>query len=232
MFLALSCSLVCPIHWSQVLSREWRCNWSNTDRRCSSYIWVIIKLIAYQSTTCIRGLVVVVSAVPAARPSLSGSGPPADTAVIFKQIVRPCDYWISIEIHNMLIYYKYYNGCYAPRTDMQGMIRLSKEFLWPMNELQILLAKCITILVPRSEHSSRCMNLSLVDFSHKVSVIQSFHLFFAVSRSNIFKNRVGVDPRRHDVHRTSLQCSGFTLSTQFPLVPHIHLRELKQHWFG
>ena len=29
-----------PIHWSQVLSREWICNWSSADRRCSNYIWV------------------------------------------------------------------------------------------------------------------------------------------------------------------------------------------------
>ena len=25
----------CPIHWSQVLRREWRCNWSIACRRCS-----------------------------------------------------------------------------------------------------------------------------------------------------------------------------------------------------
>ena len=28
------------IHWSQVLSREWRFSWSSADRRCSNYIWV------------------------------------------------------------------------------------------------------------------------------------------------------------------------------------------------
>ena len=28
-------------------SREWRCSWSSADRRCSSYIWVINKFIAY-----------------------------------------------------------------------------------------------------------------------------------------------------------------------------------------
>ena len=32
MFLVLSCSCLCPIHWSQVLSREWRCSWSSADR--------------------------------------------------------------------------------------------------------------------------------------------------------------------------------------------------------
>ena len=26
---------------------EWRCNWSSADRRCSNYIWVINKFIAY-----------------------------------------------------------------------------------------------------------------------------------------------------------------------------------------
>ena len=34
-------AVVCPIHWSQVLSREWRCSWSNADRRCSNYIRMI-----------------------------------------------------------------------------------------------------------------------------------------------------------------------------------------------
>ena len=43
----LSCSCLCPIHWSQVLSREWRCSWSSADRRCFNYIWVIHNLIAY-----------------------------------------------------------------------------------------------------------------------------------------------------------------------------------------
>ena len=47
MFLVLSCSCLCPIHWSQGLSREWRCSWSSADRRCSNYIWVINNLIAY-----------------------------------------------------------------------------------------------------------------------------------------------------------------------------------------
>ena len=45
-FLVPSCSCLCPIHWSHVLSREWRCSWSSTDRRCSNYIWVIDNLIA------------------------------------------------------------------------------------------------------------------------------------------------------------------------------------------
>ena len=58
MFLISSCSCLCPIHWSQVLSREWRCSWSNADRRCSNYIWVINKFIAYGGVTHIRGLTV------------------------------------------------------------------------------------------------------------------------------------------------------------------------------
>ena len=39
MFLVSSCSSLCPIYWSQVLSPEWRCSWSSADRRCSKYIW-------------------------------------------------------------------------------------------------------------------------------------------------------------------------------------------------
>ena len=47
MLLVSSCSCLFPIHWSQVLSREWRCSWSSTDRRCSNCIWVMNKLITY-----------------------------------------------------------------------------------------------------------------------------------------------------------------------------------------
>ena len=50
MFLVSSCSCLCPIHWSQVLSQEWKCSWSSADRRCSNYIWVINKFIAHLSS--------------------------------------------------------------------------------------------------------------------------------------------------------------------------------------
>ena len=36
MFLVSSCNWVCPIHWCQVLSREWRCSWSSFN-----YTWVV-----------------------------------------------------------------------------------------------------------------------------------------------------------------------------------------------
>ena len=44
MFLFSSCNCLCPIHWSHALRRGWRCS---VDRRCSNYIWVINKFIAY-----------------------------------------------------------------------------------------------------------------------------------------------------------------------------------------
>ena len=47
MFLVSSRSCLRSIHWSQVLSWEWRCCWSSADRRCSNYIWVINNFIAY-----------------------------------------------------------------------------------------------------------------------------------------------------------------------------------------
>ena len=47
-----------PDHWSQVLSREWRCSWSSADRLSNS-IWVINNFNAYWSATYIRGLTVV-----------------------------------------------------------------------------------------------------------------------------------------------------------------------------
>ena len=45
MFLVLSCSCLCPIHWSQMLSQEWRCNWSRTtgDTPTTS-VWSAISL--------------------------------------------------------------------------------------------------------------------------------------------------------------------------------------------
>ena len=58
MFLISSCSCLCPIHWSQMLSWEWRCSWSSADRRCSNYIWVINSFIAYWGATYIRGFTV------------------------------------------------------------------------------------------------------------------------------------------------------------------------------
>ena len=56
MFLVSSCSCRCPIHWSQVLSPEWRCSWSSADRRCSNYIWVINSYIAYYVASYIGGV--------------------------------------------------------------------------------------------------------------------------------------------------------------------------------
>ena len=59
MFLVYSCSCLRSIQWSQALSWEWRCSWSSADRRCSNYIWVINKFIAFWGATYIRGFTVV-----------------------------------------------------------------------------------------------------------------------------------------------------------------------------
>ena len=58
-FLVLSCSCLCPIHWSQVLSREWRCSWNSAEKRCSIYIWMINNVIAHYGASYIRDLTVV-----------------------------------------------------------------------------------------------------------------------------------------------------------------------------
>ena len=42
-----------------MLSREWRCIWSNADRRSSNYIWVINNFIAYYGSYYIRCLRVI-----------------------------------------------------------------------------------------------------------------------------------------------------------------------------
>ena len=57
-FLISSCSCLCPINWSQMLSLVWRCSWSSADRRCSNYIWVINNFIACKGVAYIRGLTV------------------------------------------------------------------------------------------------------------------------------------------------------------------------------
>ena len=54
MFVVSSWSCLCPIHWSHVISWEWRCSWSSAGRRCSNYIWVINNFIAYWSAPYIR----------------------------------------------------------------------------------------------------------------------------------------------------------------------------------
>ena len=59
MIIVSSCSCLCPMHWSQVVSREWRCSWSRADRRCSNYIWVISNFNADEGATYIRGLTVI-----------------------------------------------------------------------------------------------------------------------------------------------------------------------------
>ena len=58
MFLVSPCSCLRSIHWSQVVSWEWRCIWSSADRWCSNYIWVINNFIAYWGATYIRGFTV------------------------------------------------------------------------------------------------------------------------------------------------------------------------------
>ena len=52
--IASSCSCHCPMHRRQMLSREWRCSWSSTDRRYSNHTWVISKFITYQAAPYIR----------------------------------------------------------------------------------------------------------------------------------------------------------------------------------
>ena len=58
MFLVSSCSCLCAIHWSHVLSREWRCSWSSADRRCSNYICMVNNFITYGCACYIRDLMV------------------------------------------------------------------------------------------------------------------------------------------------------------------------------
>ena len=58
MFPVLSCSCICTIHWSQVLNREWRCDLGSDYRRCSNYICVINRFVAYWGADYIIYLIV------------------------------------------------------------------------------------------------------------------------------------------------------------------------------
>ena len=53
-YLVSSCSCLCQVHWSQMLSREWRCSWNSAD----NYIWVINDFTAHEGAVYIRGLTV------------------------------------------------------------------------------------------------------------------------------------------------------------------------------
>ena len=44
LFLVLLGSCLCPIHWSEVLSREWRCSWSSSHLQCILIYALLIKL--------------------------------------------------------------------------------------------------------------------------------------------------------------------------------------------
>ena len=56
MFVVSSSWCFRPIHWNQVLSREWRCSWSSTDRRCSNCILMIQQLHCLLRCAYTRGL--------------------------------------------------------------------------------------------------------------------------------------------------------------------------------
>ena len=42
MLLISCCSCICPIHWSQVLSREWRCNWTGAAPTTSEWSTILL----------------------------------------------------------------------------------------------------------------------------------------------------------------------------------------------
>ena len=54
--------------------REWRCSWSNADRRCSNYIRVINNFIALSGAAFIRGLEVLINCPSASETNLKGMG--------------------------------------------------------------------------------------------------------------------------------------------------------------
>ena len=86
----------CPFHWSDALSREWRCSWSSADRRSSNCIWMMNKFMAYWGVAHIRGFVVLREANVQCRPVVINAA--ADLSFIIPPLQRSWKgvYWYHL----------------------------------------------------------------------------------------------------------------------------------------
>ena len=127
MFLVASCSFLCPIHWSQMLSWERRCSWSSADRRCSNYIWVINNFIAYLGVTYIRGLTIFAPMKPFSSKFVllwSMSSPFAD--YIIRTLAWLCLWRWSLHV---ICYYSYVNYCVPTYWRLNKMVDIWQKIV-------------------------------------------------------------------------------------------------------
>ena len=102
MFLVMSGSCLCPIHINQVLSPEWRCSWSSTDRQCSNYICVIWR------TSLKIGILIFWQCFLPARP---------------KQLLREKG-WLTDAAHNSWCHMKHaQHAAHNPKFEKMGLFR-------------------------------------------------------------------------------------------------------------
>ena len=130
MFLLSSCSCLCPIYWSHVLSWEWRCSWSSADRRCSNYIWVINNLIAYKGAAYIRDFMVLHSVQGMEHSRQIRSLPRADSRFAPSQWEMPLhsngvSHWLGANLESALKPCLSVPKAYVARSS-SGMIHVSR----------------------------------------------------------------------------------------------------------
>ena len=155
MFLAPSGSCICPIQWSQVWSREWRCSWSSADRRCSNYIWVIDNFISYQGATYIRDLAVSHNFVHATIVQM-----PTRTAELLWHVQN----WCKFLVRSLAI---------KIRTKTKFSIHPQLYFIWNSdisilwNGIENVICEVVDILF-----KSKCVKQNLLDWEGSIIIIR------------------------------------------------------------
>ena len=89
MFLVSSCSCLCPVHWSPVLSRKWRCSWSSAGRQCPNNISMMNTFIAYLGSLILEILRYYFSTRPP-------QGKSEGFESCDRPIVQKCPIWVKI----------------------------------------------------------------------------------------------------------------------------------------
>ena len=198
-----------------MLSREWRCGWSSTDRRFSNYIWAISNVIASESATYIRGMTVsflqqpvlppcggvgsvvwVVGRINTLRPRQNGRHFADD---IFKCIFLNESVWIPIKISLKLV----------PRGPINNIPALVQILAWrrpgdkPLSET-MMVSLPTHICVTRPQWVI-LRDLSLGSISHYNDVIMSMMASQITSLTIVYSTRLF---RRRSKKTSKLRVAG------------------------
>ena len=134
MFIVSSCSCLCAIYWSQVLSREWRCSWCSADRRCSNCIWVINNFLAYWGVAYSRCFTVILRAARASHASRNQSTMMMMIEPCVDGIVQDCSISSSLAMEILqsctkpLISWQYFN--LGPSYKMWQFVQHKTGAMW------------------------------------------------------------------------------------------------------